>query len=38
LPHDIPADVYKEKPASEALALVEAVVAQVDGWFASTEQ
>jgi HEPN domain-containing protein len=37
LPDGIPANVYNEKAASEALALAEAVVAQVNGWFEMTE-
>ena len=37
LPGDIPANVYNEKAASEALALAEAVVAQVDVRFETTE-
>lgn len=36
LPGDIPAHVYNKAAADGALALAEAVVAQVEGWFAQT--
>ena len=36
LPDDIPARVYNEKAAKDALTLAEAVIAQVDAWFRRT--
>ena len=36
LPDDIPANVYNRAAAEGALALAEAVVEQVEAWFAST--
>lgn len=36
LPEDIPARVYNREAATSALALAEAVLAQVEGWFADT--
>ncbi|PKO21718.1 MAG: DNA-binding protein [Chloroflexi bacterium HGW-Chloroflexi-1] len=36
LPDDIPAHVYNQKAAKDALGLTEAVVAQVEAWFADT--
>lgn len=36
LPGGIPANVYNKTAAEGALALAEAVVAQVEGWFAQT--
>jgi len=36
LPDDIPARVYNREAATSALALVEDVLSQVEGWFADT--
>ena len=37
LPEDIPANVYNREAAVSALTLAEDVFAQVDGWFADSE-